>query len=982
MKTNQGALVRVRGAPVFIDIYNEQCQKFNVYPRRAVTSKLVESNTLELSTDVIRSDDWKPLLQALHLDRSLKKIALFSSFLSNYPTVVADVPRLQLIRRIQKDVHIPPLLTPDTFNDFCSSLCDHLKNNTLLKTLSLQGFPFTVTQLQQLASAIHHSKSVTHISLDGCPFGRQHVEAICHGLRGTWKPRVLSLNNCQIDSSSAESLASLLELQVVQLHGEAWKEGSHIQSHVLDRSRGLRRLSLCNNPLGDDGAIAILSALKDDTWLRALDFQNCSIGNSGAKAVLDTLNGKCALEVIDLRRNPHIDHSLIKEVEDQIKGNCKGRKCKFHLLPLEKTSLIMVAPPRMRSRSVGYTDQEKHVKKNHLRSRSEERNVKPFHNRRMKPTHPPSTRMGVTRPVSDMRMKSQKAENVFGTSSAGERKLEEQLLTCEEDLKQEREMRLHSEKLLMQMFEENRHLRAENKASRPDGYVLVETSLLDAVETTFVKFCQFLEIIKKESTPIRPKHLESLPHGYEKNGEPSLHETKGRQKASGAIPKTKQTLNTSRHSDAAVQNFHVANGTTPKRTEASRAPSSSIPTIQNLPPTSMTDRHTSVDASLLQDFISSKAQKLVSELRSKWNRSGSEESSISGTKHTRERSGVQGGVSLVNRNESPSPAAKQTKDSAEKSVSHAMEVQGGPPAMSMLSLSLKEDSKRLSELLNVEQVPSKLAQSLDTSQVFYPLESESAGYKSDDFASTQSASSSAGERDIKRKLLASGKRSRESSTSSVSRASSAKQSSKVPSKDSKAGSAVIKEKFNSLSAAQKCSQNTSIVSSLSEEVASAHTTLSSQQSPSMNIPVTTLSSKTTGPRKEQSSSRSILSFEAAEHHKMLSTSKAELPVTPSVSLSRGLSGSFDFPTADITVSSIDSISKHLNEGWSEKRSHYLNFSTPPQNPRLDRNMMERSDTVRTPSDVTLSRNNSSISTPSSPDTLTSPRLVGSDFDGF
>lgn len=72
----------------FRTTYQEQCQNSYVCARRGLLSKIPGDDALDLFVDIIRADDWKPLLQALRLDKSLKVISFKSSFLSDYPEIV------------------------------------------------------------------------------------------------------------------------------------------------------------------------------------------------------------------------------------------------------------------------------------------------------------------------------------------------------------------------------------------------------------------------------------------------------------------------------------------------------------------------------------------------------------------------------------------------------------------------------------------------------------------------------------------------------------------------------------------------------------------------------------------------------------------------------------------------------------------------------------------------------------------------------
>lgn len=948
--------------PSFLDVYKEQCQKFYVCPRQTVISKILRDGSLDIMTDVMRTDDWKPLLEAVRLDRSLTKIKLASSFVCDYPAIIADVSRLQLIRKIQKDVHIPPLLAPEIFKVFCSSVCEHLKANRALRTLTLQGFPFAMTHIQQVSMAIHESKSLVNLSFEGCPLGQQHLEAICHGLQGSHKPRVLSFSSCQIDCASAEALASLLQLQVMQFHGKAWQDGLPEQPLALDAFRGLCRLTLCSNPLGDEGVAVLLAALKDDLWVKALDLQNCGIGNAGATAVLNFLDENHTLEVVDLRRNPSIDSALSKAVMDKLQENCKGKKCKFKLLLLEKTCPMRPGPQRVRSRSAGCCDRGmKHCGKKQPRSQSAERNQELVQKRR--------TRLLSPAPVGEQKPKHNpicqpkpQLKQCLPVSFSGEvPKLQKQLLFCQENLKREQEMRLHAEKLLLKMFEENRQLRAENKSLKPNGYTLVECALLEAVEDTFVKFYQLLEILRKNSRSAvqqRQEQHEAFLQRSETGCAPSVH----------------------------MKPRHATDAGIRKRQPASSCQTGPVVTTVNgvkPPRTAEGDRHVSIHTGLLQDFISNKAQKLAAELRTRWNKRGSTSQSLAegiNAKHLshEEQPGIRDLVFPIEGRTSTAPLSNEGgKGNVLETASPAASQHSlGLSQNELYAQTFREDPKHLSKLLNIKPVPSKLVPSAGASKASFPLGGHAADYRSDDFESSVSARTSAGSGSTRKEQSFSEKKTKEVSLSAVSMASE----SRLSIRETLSGKLCTTsnndtDSVSTSSKTVKMSQTTSMVSSLNEEVASVHTTsLSHQlQQPANAVPIMVRSYEGTAT--------------TADTQKVSFPGRQAIPlsVTPSISLSQGASESFDIATADITVSSTESYPRHTGDrnGWSVKCHQQVARTLVVSSRSVDNgNMLGELDAMRTPPGVTLSRNHSSVSTPSSPDTLTSLRLVGSDFDGF
>lgn len=60
----------------------------------------------------------------------------------------------------------------------------------------------------------------------------------------------------------------MLQYQATQRNGEAWKASLRYRQPNFDQMLGLRRLTLCENNLGDNGARIFADAIKDDLWVK------------------------------------------------------------------------------------------------------------------------------------------------------------------------------------------------------------------------------------------------------------------------------------------------------------------------------------------------------------------------------------------------------------------------------------------------------------------------------------------------------------------------------------------------------------------------------------------------------------------------------------------------------------------------------------------------------------------------------------------
>ncbi|CAN7982870.1 unnamed protein product [Ixodes hexagonus] len=900
----------VAEGPTFRSLYQEQCQNSYLCPRRTLLSRIPDDDVLDLSVDNIRTDDWKPLLQTLRLDSSLRVISLKSSFLSDYPEVVADVTRLQLVRNVQKDVRVPHLFTPANLRDFCSAISEHLKNNASLEVLELKGFPFSVVHMQEISSGLHAVTSLTHLSFNGCPLGKQCLEAICQGLRGNTRLRVLSLCGCQVDAVGAEPLGSLLRLQGLRRHGDAWQRGLRDRPLLLDGLGGLARLSLNNSPLGDAGVATLVAALGDDVWVRALDLQNCAIGNAGASELLELLANNIVLEVVDIRRNPDIDASVAAAISQKIEANRSDRKCEFRPLPLDKSCVVREEQLHVRSRSnsplfILWELQVRRPKgKVKCRSSSLDRGTRKEGGKRVRS---PSPHLAVGRTG---RWLQGRGTPPAKQSKAHKSNIEEELYICQENLKKERALRQQAQDKLLELFEENRRLRTEHSKWNQPGYTVVETSLLNYIETTFTKLLQFLAVFFAFSAPSENGHKKK-PQASESEKNAIRPETKTPQKG-----------------DPSVRNI---NQNSQARVFAEPASGSALSEV-----TSASKPYAPLNPQLFQGFIASRAEKIISDIRSRQGSMSDRSATVTS--------------SLVQK--------RSNKD--HKDASHAaglsriapLSSTRNHPSTNVSGRSSLQDtaSRHLSEILGIGNIASKLRPSPTGSPVFSPLGSEAASsqYKSDFLPSSSRASisSNADEKDH----LASRhgtSASLQGLTGHPPPSSNVQQNTEASAKSSSKNS--------------KSSQGTSVASSIYEEVASEDSIVSSKRDESVR------------PKFFKSSDS------GAKRNAGVTPTQQERPLsmTPSVSLSHQPSKSFDIDTADITVSSIySSTSKHLEKPKGVNKSSSLRHSTPTFAGDL------HYQTAPTPSGLSLSQVPSEHSTPSTPDTLTSPQLAGSDFDGF
>ncbi|KAL3182948.1 hypothetical protein MRX96_006744 [Rhipicephalus microplus] len=188
----------------FQAVYKEECAKCRV---NQVTLMSADASSLDVCVDEIREQEWRPILEALRVDKTLKVVVFKSSFLSNHRTLLV----------------------------LCCALCEN-----------------------------------------------ENV-------------RVLSLCDCQLGGETTSLMASLLQQQSLGCQGPLRRSTLR-----LDLLWGLRRCSLCNNPLGNEGSAPWLKLLRTTSASRHLTFR-AAISAMMVAALANLLRKNVVLEE-DLRQ--------------------------------------------------------------------------------------------------------------------------------------------------------------------------------------------------------------------------------------------------------------------------------------------------------------------------------------------------------------------------------------------------------------------------------------------------------------------------------------------------------------------------------------------------------------------------------------------------------------------------------------------------------------------------------------------------------
>lgn len=533
--------LRRDSAADFFSHYEYLCALQDSVPLPAVRSCL-RDGVLDFNADRLRVVDWAPLLSTLRVNRDLPLVAIKSSFQPWLGETGSDTHRACRNR-------VPAIRSKDVSFQLCKALKGCLSTSSVLRNLELNGLTLRERDLASLTKGLSKSTSLVHLSLANCPIGDGGLEIICQGIKNSVTLKTVNFTGCNLTWQGADHMAKILKYQTMRRHEETWAESLRYRRPDFDGMAGLRRITLnCNTLVGDQGAIAFADSLSEDLWLRALDLQQCGLTSEGAKALLEALETNRTLVVLDIRKNPLIDHSVMKAVIRKVLQNGRSAKSEYQWI----TSPSVKEPPKttkQKRRTIVLGSSRKgkatiriglatkkpvsNGRKHGLSKdgyapdplppgvsgflpwRTAERAKRsrgfPLIKTRDLSNHLKQSDFPVTVTVeSPSSSETDEAEDssdcVHETSqkaSTRQETLQERLEECLKQLKEERVIRLKADKRVSELEHENAQLRNINfslsealHAQSLTNMILDDEGVLGSIENSFQKFHAFLDLLK------------------------------------------------------------------------------------------------------------------------------------------------------------------------------------------------------------------------------------------------------------------------------------------------------------------------------------------------------------------------------------------------------------------------------------------------------------------------------------------------------
>ncbi|NXL91133.1 CEP78 protein, partial [Alectura lathami] len=537
----------------FYSHYEHLCAVQGSVPLKAVKANLTQG-ALDLTVDRFRAADWAPLLKAVRHDKTLTSIGIRSFHQHSLGESGAERYKTYFRRRI------PAIRSKDLAGQLCRAVKGCLSVSDVLKNLELQGLLLRERDLILLTKGLATTSSLERISLAHCPIGDGGLETVCQSVKNSASIRYVNFTGfmnylllLMALSLHLVTLSLFSKHQAMKRHGEAWAESLRYRRPDLDYMTGLRRITFnCNMLVGDRGASTFADCVGEDLWLKALDLQQCGISNEGARSLLEALQTNTTLVVLDVRKNPLIDHVLMENIVERVlmNGNSANSEYKWLTSPSSKDALK--ARPKKRTIVLGSGRKGKATIRVGLTSKKSvspgKKNTSVKDSYSPKPL-PPGTngflpwrtaerakrcRGGAVDSTKELPVKIQTGIPVkVAVESASTSETEEtedledvihhpdltksldkisvtkyqrfqlELEECMEKLKEERRARVKAEERVMELEVENARLRSLNTslsevlhAQSVTHMILEDEGVLGSIENSFQKFHAFLDLLK------------------------------------------------------------------------------------------------------------------------------------------------------------------------------------------------------------------------------------------------------------------------------------------------------------------------------------------------------------------------------------------------------------------------------------------------------------------------------------------------------
>lgn len=204
-------------------------------------------------------------------------------------------------------------------------------------------FELSCDDISNLANGICQLSSLRSLTLRGNKLNDKKMVMLMNGL-STSHIEILDLSFCQLDAFAIRSLAVFLcenehnSLQCLELKGNCLTgvELTDFGAGLTMYKGELKYLGLSQNPLNDDGVVAIVNGLREMEHLNKIDFSSCEMGTIGVREIIELLRLKSlkSLNISSIIVQDQHATELIQRMESNF--NMEQLECRNCGLTLEQ----------------------------------------------------------------------------------------------------------------------------------------------------------------------------------------------------------------------------------------------------------------------------------------------------------------------------------------------------------------------------------------------------------------------------------------------------------------------------------------------------------------------------------------------------------------------------------------------------------------------------------------------------------------------
>jgi Ran GTPase-activating protein (RanGAP) involved in mRNA processing and transport len=250
-----------------------------------------------------------PVLQELARNTTVTNLTIRDSVLSR-----ENAHQLQAALRQNTALQYLDLTSSALGSAGLAEIAPALYRNTSIKTLNLSDNGLDdIESTNVLRELLRRNKTITSLYLIDNAFGLNAAatRSIFEGVRSNTALQQLALASCGLDDRDVSILANALAIRnagIIELnllHNQITSVGVRALVDNVQAVKTLTKLCLSDNPIGSEGATILADALgrKAMSSLKRLTISTCGIEDDGLVALVSTLVQNTSLQIFDFRDN-------------------------------------------------------------------------------------------------------------------------------------------------------------------------------------------------------------------------------------------------------------------------------------------------------------------------------------------------------------------------------------------------------------------------------------------------------------------------------------------------------------------------------------------------------------------------------------------------------------------------------------------------------------------------------------------------------